>query len=309
MTQCLSPILLIIFNRPQETAEVLKAIKKARPHKIFIAADGPRPNNPEDEYNCQLTRKAVEDGIDWPCEKKFLFQSKNLGCRLAVSSALDWFFTEVEEGIILEDDCLPHPDFFNFCDELLKKYRQKQEIMHISGNNFLFNKIKITDDYYFSHIPHIWGWATWRRAWNKYDVKMTDWPEFKQKNRLGSIFPQRRFSLGWTRTFDYVYQNKVDTWDYQWTYAIIKNGGYCLTPAVNLVSNIGFSKSATHTKGQNKFSNLPTRNLTIKNHPIQIKYQDRADAYIMRNNFNFSVVRKIINLGSSLWNKIKWLYT
>lgn len=238
-----TPILFLVFNRTSTTKKVFAAIREAKPKQLFIAADGPREQKVGEEKKCREVRKITEK-IDWPCKVKRLYSEKNLGCKLAVSGAIDWFFENVEEGIILEDDCLPNLSFFKFCEEMLEKYRGSKKIMHIGGNNFQLRDNHF-NGYYFSKYPHIWGWATWRKAWNRYNVNITDWPKYKK------LITEYNFSLGeklyWNIIFKAVYRNKINTWDYQWLYAIWKNKCICITPGVNLVENIGFGKTATHT--------------------------------------------------------------
>ena len=179
-----TPILFLIFNRPEITARVFQEIRKAKPKQIYIAADGPRIDHPDDTALCNKTRQ-ICDSIDWDCEVKTLFREENLGCQLAVSNAIDWFFKHESEGIILEDDCLPSQSFFHFCAELLDFYRDDEEIMCISGNNFQQGRGDDEESYYFSRYPHCWGWATWRRAWNKYDHDMSRWKEFREDHAKG----------------------------------------------------------------------------------------------------------------------------
>ena len=273
-----TPVLFLIFNRPDVTEEVFNAIKIAKPPKLFVAADGPRNGQKDDVAKCEQTR-AIINQVDWTCEVKVLYQSQNLGCRMAVSSAIDWFFQNVEEGIILEDDCLPHPDFFFFCETLLAKYRHESSVMHISGDNFQFGVQRGPNSYYFSRISHIWGWASWRRAWQKYDVDMKDYPEFLERNKQKSIFTNAKSEKYWLFLFDRVYR-KAGTWDYQWTYAVMKNHGFCIMPNVNLISNIGFGQQATHTSKKNdrlaKMDVYPLKEIT---HPLKIAVDESADQY------------------------------
>ena len=167
----IAPVLFLIFNRPETTIQVFSAIKKAQPNRLYIAADGPRPEYPDEVNHCKIAR-TIATNVDWDCEVKTLFRDQNLGCRLAVSQAIDWFFEQEPEGIILEDDCLPNQSFFWFCKELLEKYRNETRIMHIGGTNFQFGKNRTNYSYYFSRYAHIWGWASWRREWKYYDEKL-----------------------------------------------------------------------------------------------------------------------------------------
>jgi len=186
-----TPILFLIFNRPDTTQKVFNAIRKAKPKQFFIAADGSPPDREGEIEKCQKSRK-IATSVDWDCEVKTLFRDKNLGCKIAISSAIDWFFENVEEGIILEDDCLPHQSFFWFCQELLEYYRNDTRIMHISGDNFQFGRKRGEGSYYFSKYSHVWGWATWRRAWKCFDINMKSFEEFKAENQINSIFQSKQ---------------------------------------------------------------------------------------------------------------------
>lgn len=292
-----TPILFLIFNRPDTTTKVFAEIKKIKPKYLFIAADGPRENQKGEKEKCEEVRKIVLNNIDWDCEVKTLFREKKLGCKYAVSSAIDWFFKNKEQGIILEDDCLPDLSFFGFCEELLEKYKNNKKIMMISGNNFQFGIKRGDGDYYFSKYNHIWGWATWRRAWLKYDLKMLSYPNFKKDEKIKSIWSNKKIQNYWLYIFDEVYNNKIDTWDYQWTYAIWNNNGLCILPNINLVSNIGFGKEAIHTKTYHKFSNIKTGEIKNISHPEFLDQDVAADEYF---NKNFNLINRILN-------KIKFL--
>ena len=296
-----TPILFLIFNRSDTTQKVFDAIRRVKPRQLFVAADGPRIGKEGEKEKCEETRNIIKQ-VDWDCEVKTLFRNENLGCGKAVSGAITWFFENVEEGIILEDDCLPDPSFFQYCEELLEKYRFEDQVMHIGGNNFLFNKIKIDDDYYFSRIPHIWGWATWRRSWLKYDFNILDWTAVKTSKDFNNLF-DKYIIKGWINIFNKIYNHEIDTWDYQWTYCILKNNGLCINPKVNLVSNIGFSELATHTKIKSKFDSMPSFNIDLKKYPSEIKYNNLADNYILRHNFGFSSLKYILKIVVNLIKK------
>lgn len=304
-----TPILFLIFNRLDTTAKVFAEIKKIKPKYLFIAADGPRENKKGEKEKCEEVRKIVLDNIDWDCEVKTLFREKNLGCKYAVSSAIDWFFKNEEQGIILEDDCLPDLSFFGFCEELLKKYKNNKKIMMISGNNFQFGIKRGDSDYYFSKYNHIWGWATWKRAWLKYDLKMLGYPNFKKDEKIKSIWNNKKIQNYWLYIFDEVYNNKINTWDYQWTYAIWNNNGLCILPNINLVSNIGFGKGASHTKIYDKFSNIKTGKIKNISHPKFLNQDVKADEYFNKNLKNKNYKIKIILKKIGLFNFIKKICT
>lgn len=276
--QLSTPILFTIFNRPDTTKRVFEAIRKIKPKKLYIAADGPRRNKEGEEKLCEETRKTTEN-IDWPCEVYRKYSEINLGCKVGASSAHDWFFENVEEGIILEDDDLPDPSFFYFCQELLIKYRNADKVKMISGDNFQFSKKYGNASYYFSNFPHIWGWATWRRAWQEYDIEMKTYPEFKKNNRIADIFKDKKVQKYWIGLFDKLYANKIDTWDGQWVYSIYSNNGVAILPNVNLVTNIGFADNATHTKAKNIFSDIPSRSIGAIIHPSRIEINEEADMF------------------------------
>jgi len=245
MTNLNTPVLFLIFNRPETTELVFERIREAQPPRLYIASDGPRPGREGEIELCQQARGVI-NLVNWNCEVQTLIRDENLGCGKAVSSAIDWFFENEEYGIILEDDCLPDLSFFLYCEELLKYYLNNQEVGVISGNQFV-NADRLKTSYYFSNYPHIWGWATWRRVWNNYDFKMKDWPLVKQTQLLlektGSVF----YADKWQSIFDRVYNGIIDTWDYQLVHMLWVNNQLCITPKINLVTNIGFSQNATHT--------------------------------------------------------------
>lgn len=273
-----SPILFLIFNRPEKSKICFEAIRKIQPKYLFIAADGARNNVKGENLVCENTRQGVLSMIDWPCKVEKLFRTENLGCKLAVSSAIDWFFSNVEEGIILEDDCCPDPSFFMFCDEMLGKYRDDKRVMHITGSNFIYDKLHIESSYYFSRFPNIWGWATWRRAWDMYDVKISDFPEFDRNHIFSKMFGNTIMASFFRGFFEVVYSGKFDTWDVQWVFAVFKNNGLCIVPSKNLISNIGYGGDATHTVNPNsKLQERPLVSITQITHPSYIFPDHEAD--------------------------------
>lgn len=239
------PILFLVFNRLETTQRVFEAIRQAKPPRLYIAADGPRDNIQGEASKVEAVREYVMSHIDWLCEVKTLFRKKNLGCKVAVSSAIDWFFEHEEEGIILEDDCLPDASFFPFCAELLERYRLDDCVMMISGVNSHKSAVS-SDSYYFSRYCNIWGWATWRRAWKHYDVTMRCWSDMRSKGILKGFSLEGK--LYWSWGFDEVVAGRINSWDYQWVFACWQNRGLAVVPTVNLVRNIGFGSDGTHTK-------------------------------------------------------------
>lgn len=239
------PVLFLVFNRLDAAKEVLATIRNAKPCRLYIAADGPRDSHPGENEKIKAVREHLLRHIDWDCKVKTLFREKNLGCKYAVSKGIDWFFENEEMGIILEDDCLPAKSFFPFCEELLSKYQGNDAIMHISGFNPLV-AYQTDASYCFSRFGPIWGWASWRRAWRNYEVNMSSWPE-KRENLLRDGLVHSKAEFKWRQhIFDKVYCNQIDTWDYQWSYARLLCRGLSIVPRVSLISNIGYSGSATH---------------------------------------------------------------
>ena len=264
-----TPVLLIIFNRADTTKLVFEAIRKARPPRLYVAADGPRAHVPSDQQKCAAARKIVEQ-VDWPCEVKTLFHDENLNCGKAPSTAMSWFFKHEEQGIILEDDCLPSQSFFRYCQELLEKYKDDSRVMHVGGNNFLGGWRNDPDySYYFSRSGHIWGWATWRRAWQTFDFDILLYTKLKQKGFFDRFFLNPLEKVYRLRKFDKTVANRgnVDWWDYQWDFARFSNSGLAIVPNRNLVKNLGFGEGATHTvNGSGEFNKLEAQEL---NFPLQ----------------------------------------
>jgi hypothetical protein len=242
-----TPILLLVFNRPETTRRVLEAIRRIVPTRLYVAADGPRSGHERDAGRCAEVRDLVHRGIDWDCDIQYLERETNLGCRRAVSSAITWFFEKVEEGIILEDDCLPAPQFFPFCSNLLARYQDVPRVAHIGGYNCQLGRKRGEGSYYFSKYFHVWGWASWRRAWNGYDVEMHDYQLFIKSGGLENLFDRRSLRAYWRDIFDATAAGVVNTWDYQWVYRNFKDDRLSVVPNINMIENIGFGKEATHT--------------------------------------------------------------
>lgn len=288
-----TPVLFLIFNRPENTRKVFEEISKVRPAKLYIAADGPRSHVPGDKEKC-LSAREIEKKIDWKCEVKTLFRDHNLGCKNAVSSAISWFFEEEDEGIILEDDCVPDQSFFSFCQCLLATYRDNDKIMHIGGNNFQ-PEAETHASYYFSNYNHVWGWATWKRAWKKYDKNLQDFPAFLKEGRINKILGDRPVKYSWLYKFWKLHQQKIDTWDYQWTYTIWNNRGISVTPSKNLVSNIGFNEDATHTKSKNgKNWAVKTEGINTIIHPQGVEINHEADRRADKISYNSSYLKNFL---------------
>ncbi len=280
-----TPVLLMVFSRPDTTRRVFDTIRRARPTRLYVAADGPRPGHPTDAARCAETRAVVRE-VDWPCEVFTLFQEENLNCGLAPVTAMNWFFAHEPEGIILEDDCVPAPSFFRFCAELLARYRDDARVMHIGGNNFGSEAKRPPGpdepSYHFSTQRNSWGWATWRRAWQHYDYHLTDFRRVAAAGELNDSFTgplERRYRLG-KMAGVLALPPPPDVWDYQWEYTIARHHGLYIVPAVNLVGNIGFGHGSTHTHdGGDTMGALPARDLAFPlRHPARVAQDRRRDS-------------------------------
>ena len=277
-----TPVVLIIYNRPGTTGRVFEAIRSAHPPMLFVIGDGPRAGRVGDVEMCKAARAVVEE-VDWPCEVLKNYTETNLGCKRRVSSGLDWVFKTVEEAIILEDDCLPHPTFFRFCEELLEKYRYDERVMLISGVNFQFGLKRGDASYYFSRYVHIWGWASWRRAWQYYDVDMKLWTSARDRTAYLRVFEHRDERRFWANVWDGVCAGGIDTWDFQWVFACMARNGLSILPQVNLVSNIGFGVDGTHTNVEGGMPNLPTQELEFPVGHLEVVARDvDADEHTSR---------------------------
>lgn len=287
-----SPVLFIIFNRPDTTLRVFNEIRKARPSRLYIAADGPRPGNTTDTQLTAETRR-ITAMVDWDCDVKTLFREQNLGCKEAVSSAIGWFFTQEEEGIILEDDCLPSPSFFTFCDTLLEKYRYDQRIRHIAGANLQLGQRWGAASYYFSSSTNVWGWASWRRVWKDYDKDLRNRHEEDVKHQLNNVFADEFLANRWLEIFKQLKENKIDTWDYQLSLTNYFYNGLSVNPNVNLIQNIGFRADATHTPDPNAtYANLPLQEITEITHPDYFIPEKNADFFTFNKEFHLEENRK-----------------
>ena len=273
-----TPVLFLIYNRPNITKKVFSEIQKAKPKRLYVAADGPPFGNMEENKLCIDARSILND-IDWECDIKTLIRDENLGCKKAVSEAINWFFENESEGIILEDDLLPSQSFFWYCQELLDYYRDDNRIMHIGGSNFQFGRNRSPYDYYFSRYAHVWGWATWKKSWQHYkDIDY--WSSKKLKELFNSLGSNRDFVKYWNNEMQKVKSGKIDTWDYQWTFTCWEKNGLSILPDINLVSNIGFGKNATHTKKFNPVSNIPNQEIRFPlHHPIKITRSKKRDSF------------------------------
>jgi hypothetical protein len=291
-----TPVAFLIFNRPDTTARVFAEIARARPPRLLIVADGPRPDRQGEAEQCAAARAIVAQ-VDWDCQVSQNYADSNLGCKSRVSSGLDWVFQNVEEAIVLEDDCLPHPSFFRYCEELLGRYRHDSQVMQICGLNAIHGQQNSPYSYYFSRFGPIWGWASWRRAWKYYDVEMNLWPTVKQ-DQAYHLFCDSDKEVAWRlELYDRVYQGKIDTWDYQWGFAKMVRSGLSVVPDGNLISNLGFGGDSTHTANPD----APLARLQHKG----VEFPLNHPPYICRNvNFDQLYLKSMIFNNKGYFNKI-----
>jgi hypothetical protein len=244
-----TPLLLIAWRRPHALRQVIDAIRPVAPTRLYVACDGPSTERSGETEKVAATRQVIDQEIDWPCQIERRYSDENQGCHHGETRAMNWFFEQVEEGIILEDDCVPHPDFFPYCATLLERYRYDTRVWCISGDNFQNGRWRGEGSYYFSRYNHCWGWASWRRCWQLHDPTLSRWPLLRDSGLLEAIFEdplERRYWAGiWQRLVD---EGQPDTWDYQWTFTCLAHGGLTALPNRNLVRNVGFDSDAVHTR-------------------------------------------------------------
>jgi len=305
-----TPVVLIIYRRPDTTRKVFEEIRKAKPEHLFIIADGPK--EAADEASCQATRAVVED-IDWPCEVRRNYADTNMGCGRRLPSGLDWVFEHVDRAIILEDDCLPSSSFFPFCSELLDRFKDDNRVMHINGNTYGSDFSDLNDySYGFCNYAQVWGWATWRRAWKHYDADLTRWPDFQKSGLLGSLDGGKKVDKVRREKWGRVHRGEIDTWDYQWHFTVMSQSGLVVVPNRNLISNIGFDHLATHTTNADSHK----ANLNVEavedslSHPPFIVSDRRINKVYRQNMLAPTLKKRVINklrrvgkkvLPSTLW--------
>ena len=279
-----TPVVLIVFNRPEPTRRVFAAIAAARPSKLLIVADAPRADQQGERERCEEVLKIVS-AVDWPCTVEINLAPENFGCRRRVKTGLDWAFSLVEEAIILEDDCLPDPSFFPYCSQLLERYRDCRQVGIISGFNPMQNSFPFPYSYYFTKLVLIWGWATWRRTWQKYDEKLTSWPRVKQDGLLNLMWRTRKAREMWTGIFEGMYSGAgPNAWSYQLVYSSWVRNWLNIVPARNLVQNIGFNQDATHTKKADAGLKIPAEplGLPMEHPPAMMDWPDYAERFQSR---------------------------
>ncbi len=303
-----APVLLVTFNRPDTTIKVVESLRKAKVKKLYVFNDAPRKGNKKDVEARKEILKIVEM-INWDCEIYTNFAHVNLGCGRGVSSAITWAFENEDRLIILEDDCVPAQPFFNYCDELLEKYKYDTRVWMISGNNYSEEK-KVADfDYFFSRYGHIWGWATWKRSWEHFDLYMNQFPKYEKWERYFDISrDNKRARRGYERN-KRLFQDKIrlqSAWAHQFGFAIGLNSGLRIVPRRNLVTNIG--EDGVHSNGKNSAHNKPVDcKYTIKKHPdfvlISNDYDDYHYKHYMSQRYP-SLLKKVIRKLGKLVKKL-----
>jgi len=304
-------VLFMVFNRPDTTTQVFEAIREARPRRLYVAADGPRSGRALEPERCAEARRITE-AVDWPCEVRRLYRDENLGCKRAISSAITWFFEHEEAGIILEDDCLPDPSFFPYCQMMLERYKDEPRVSMISGDDYTRGQRLTRDSYYFTTYFPIWGWATWRRAWAKYDITMATWPEARDSGLVRRRIAHRGLARWFEECFEKTYQGEIDTWDFQWAFTNLREGGVALCPHGNLISNIGYV--GTHmNKAPSKDSllGLPQERFDLASvkHPSSIAAKASVDKAVhqavMRDNYGGSTAGRLDAFVWRVWKKVR----
>ena len=291
---CLTPVVLLVFNRPALTKKMLDQLRQARPRQVLVVADGPRPDRPGDAEACAQVREIIAQGIDWEAAVLTDYAPVNLGLRRRVSSGLDWAFGQVEQAIVLEDDCVPHPSFFRFCEEMLQHYQHDTRLGVITGDNFQPQPFACAASYYFSRYNHCWGWATWRRAWKFFDEGMTHWPALREAGWLDGMFPDPGHALYWTKIFNGVHERRINSWAYAWTFACWSQHLLTAIPRANLVTKIGFGEEATHTRGGGGAKgnlNVTQMDFPLR-HPPCVVRDHAADDYSQRHVLGSARVRQ-----------------
>lgn len=280
---CQDPVLVIAFNRPDLLEAVIDQLREVRPPRVYLAVDGPRPDRPDEAERVRACR-SLADRLDWGCEVRTLFREVNLGCGRGVSSAITWFFGHEERGIILEDDIRADPSFFAFCGELLDRYEDDDRVFAVTGTNFVPpEEIDGAGSYRFSRVPVVWGWATWRRSWERYSFDIAGWQEHLPLRRAWHAMGARAGSFAfWSANFHMMSRHVVDTWDLQLVFAAMADGSFTATPNVNLVENVGFRHDATHTVRIPTYLR-PTQSISLPTRPVPVALDQRADRWLMRN--------------------------
>ena len=286
-----TPILFQFFDNLETTLEVFKQIKKIKPSKLFLVQDAPRNNVDGESKRCQNLKEIIEKKINWDCQINRLYRTENLGPGAGTADAIKWFFDQVEFGIVLEHDCLPHPDFFNYCETLLIKYMNVSEVKLINGSSYFIDYVSNRMSYHFAASGQLWGWAAWKRSFINYEQDIKKINKVEVLSAINVMFKEIRVREYWYQTVFWLLENKVNTWDYQLLYMIWINNGLIIVPNVNLISNIGFGQKAIHCKDLNSpLANSSVNNILPLVHPTKIKYLHKSDT-----NYHDNFLNKLYN--------------
>ena len=308
-----TPVLLIAWRRPDTTRQVINSLRHLAPSQVYVASDGP-PARQDVAAKVRETRSLIEQEIDWPCRLELNFASINQGCGHGPISAINWFFEQVEEGIVLEDDCLPRHDFLPFCADLLQRYRHDRRVWTITGTNYQNGQWRGDGSYYFSQYHHSWGWATWRDRWQHNDPDLIRWPTLKDSGLLASIFNDPVELAYWSGIWSGLHvQGAADVWDYQWAFTCFSNHGLTVTPNTTLVANIGFGEDSTHTSSEGPLNVMGTAEVMPLRHPTFVLRDQEADLYtfdhwfrglVLRNQMDRSLNRRLRRGLRRAWRKL-----
>jgi hypothetical protein len=300
-----TPVVMLVFNRPELTKRVLDQVRLAKPPVLFVVADGPRPGHPSDAEKCAQVRSVIASGADWDVKLITNYAESNLGLRARIAGGLTWVFEQVDRAIVVEDDCVAHPGFFQFCAELLEHYQHDTRIGVVAGDNFQPQPFSCDASYYFSRYPHCWGWATWSRAWKFFDEPMTRWPALKAARWLDNLFPDPQHAQYWENIFDGVHRRKINSWAYAWVFACWTQNMLTVLPEKNLVNNVGTGDAATHTKDEiANMHNLAAGGITFPlRHPPMMIRDFRADDYSQRHVFGAAPPKTMLARAKRLLKK------
>lgn len=301
-----TPVLIITYKRLETTAKVLESLRAIRPTHIYVANNAPNPADPADVAKVQAVRDLFDKGVDWPCKIIKLYRTEHLSAKLSISGAISWFFSEVEEGIVLEDDCACDPSFFTLAQDCLDKYRNDERIWHISASNFQFGQRYGDASYYYSCFNHIWGWAGWRRAWQHFDLELKAVPRAQHILNLKQLFERKEDRTYWLAIYDYIKSGNLDTWDYHWQFMLWHHRGLAVIPQANLVQNLGFGADATNSVDPNlALAHLPVEALTLPLvHPADVVPNAEADRRTADDFFGISKSAKTGHLKIKLATRI-----
>jgi hypothetical protein len=293
---------------------VINSLRQLAPTRVFVASDGP-PECEEIAAKVRETRKLLKSEINWPCDLNLNFYSVNQGCGHGPINAINWFFDQVDNGIILEDDCLPRKDFLPFCSELLGRYKNDKRVWTITGTNYQDERWRGDGSYYFSRYHHSWGWATWRDRWQKNDPEMHTWPSIKDSGLLPCVFDDPIEVAYWAGIWDNLFkEGPSDVWDYQWALTCFANSGLTITPNVTLVANIGYGDDSTHTSAEGPLNVMGTGEVMPLRHPSFVLRDCHADRYtfdhwfrglVLRNQMDRSLNRRIRRGLRRAWTKLQ----